>query len=107
PPPPSPPATPATHLTSPTRRSSDLQRKPNNGKMASQGVARRLDRRHRRPAARTGPSARPSGGSVVLRLLQDLQHVFQPSLRFRLDRKSIRLNSSHEWISYAVFCLIK
>src|SRR5438105_9208015 len=23
------------------------------------------------------------------------------------DRKSIRLNSSHEWISYAVFCLKK
>src|SRR6266536_5261748 len=31
--------------------------------------------------------------------------------RFRLarhrDRKSTRLNSSHEWISYAVFCLKK
>src|SRR5438105_10358023 len=27
-------------------------------------------------------------------------------LRF-LDRKSTRLNSSHEWISYAVFCLKK
>src|SRR5207247_7844694 len=26
-------------------------------------------------------------------------------LRFRGDRKSTRLNSSHEWISYAVFCL--
>src|SRR5438105_11663383 len=24
-----------------------------------------------------------------------------------LDRKSTRLNSSHEWISYAVFCLQK
>src|SRR5207247_10870032 len=28
------------------------------------------------------------------------------TLRFR-DRKSTRLNSSHEWISYAVFCLKK
>src|SRR5207247_4189352 len=27
--------------------------------------------------------------------------------RARLDRKSTRLNSSHEWISYAVFCLKK
>src|SRR5207247_9128491 len=27
--------------------------------------------------------------------------------RYRLDRKSTRLNSSHEWISYAVFCLKK
>src|SRR5438105_7809151 len=26
---------------------------------------------------------------------------------FQLDRKSTRLNSSHEWISYAVFCLKK
>src|SRR5438105_11725890 len=25
----------------------------------------------------------------------------------KLDRKSTRLNSSHEWISYAVFCLKK
>src|SRR5438105_10273352 len=28
-------------------------------------------------------------------------------LRRYLDRKSTRLNSSHEWISYAVFCLKK
>src|SRR5438105_9953894 len=27
--------------------------------------------------------------------------------RHVLDRKSTRLNSSHEWISYAVFCLKK
>src|SRR5207247_11120326 len=27
------------------------------------------------------------------------------SLSSPLDRKSTRLNSSHEWISYAVFCL--
>src|SRR5438105_11665386 len=27
--------------------------------------------------------------------------------RFSRDRKSTRLNSSHEWISYAVFCLKK
>src|SRR5438105_10367477 len=27
--------------------------------------------------------------------------------RVRRDRKSTRLNSSHEWISYAVFCLKK
>src|SRR5438105_6678537 len=29
------------------------------------------------------------------------------ALRSFLDRKSTRLNSSHEWISYAVFCLKK
>src|SRR6266849_8077838 len=30
-----------------------------------------------------------------------------PSPRPAPDRKSTRLNSSHEWISYAVFCLKK
>src|SRR5207247_5004245 len=29
------------------------------------------------------------------------------STNVQLDRKSTRLNSSHEWISYAVFCLKK
>src|SRR5207247_10504679 len=31
----------------------------------------------------------------------------RPPEMFSLDRKSTRLNSSHEWISYAVFCLKK
>src|SRR5207247_10104542 len=30
-----------------------------------------------------------------------------PISRLMRDRKSTRLNSSHEWISYAVFCLKK
>src|SRR5207247_3462522 len=30
-----------------------------------------------------------------------------PNGRLQEDRKSTRLNSSHEWISYAVFCLKK
>src|SRR5438105_921924 len=30
-----------------------------------------------------------------------------PDGRYSADRKSTRLNSSHEWISYAVFCLKK
>src|SRR5438105_13349253 len=42
-------------------------------------------------------------------------HLWRPSLSKRQqswqadasDRKSTRLNSSHEWISYAVFCLKK
>src|SRR5438105_11109202 len=38
-----------------------------------------------------------------------LSHVIRPSSRpaRTVDRKSTRLNSSHEWISYAVFCLKK
>src|SRR5438105_7453077 len=33
--------------------------------------------------------------------------IFRPVARALRDRKSTRLNSSHEWISYAVFCLKK
>src|SRR5438105_11287384 len=38
--------------------------------------------------------------AAVVRLTRNLT---DPSI----DRKSTRLNSSHEWISYAVFCLKK
>src|SRR5207247_4751541 len=39
-------------------------------------------------------------------LIQAL-HLNQSSQEESVDRKSTRLNSSHEWISYAVFCLKK
>src|SRR5438105_12629157 len=38
-----------------------------------------------------------------IHLIDCLQHRPQHPI----DRKSTRLNSSHEWISYAVFCLKK
>src|SRR5207247_7214517 len=34
-------------------------------------------------------------------------HSLAPDILAQRDRKSTRLNSSHEWISYAVFCLKK
>src|SRR5438105_11704592 len=34
-------------------------------------------------------------------------HLRNAQSRCEEDRKSTRLNSSHEWISYAVFCLKK
>src|SRR5207247_10535996 len=34
-------------------------------------------------------------------------HLSSQPINNGLDRKSTRLNSSHEWISYAVFCLKK
>src|SRR5438105_9016961 len=34
-------------------------------------------------------------------------HEVELARRIDPDRKSTRLNSSHEWISYAVFCLKK
>src|SRR5207247_9192104 len=39
-------------------------------------------------------------------LLTTEQCLLDPAVQAR-DRKSTRLNSSHEWIAYAVFCLIK
>src|SRR5438105_12785046 len=49
-----------------------------------------------RLVSRCGPCRKPATGRS--------RRV--PSTRFP-DRKSTRLNSSHEWISYAVFCLKK
>src|SRR5438105_9837159 len=58
--------------------------------------AQRWRRRHRR------------GGGRCLRLAGLLElHLLFELLAELADRKSTRLNSSHEWISYAVFCLKK
>src|SRR5207247_9619900 len=37
--------------------------------------------------------------------LESMANRFQLAAQLTKDRKSTRLNSSHEWISYAVFCL--
>src|SRR2546422_5339012 len=39
--------------------------------------------------------------------VDDQPHANEPRQETRLDRKSKRLNSSHGYISYAVFCLKK
>src|SRR5438105_13613080 len=44
---------------------------------------------------------------VMLHSGQVLDHSDIPGKKVDKDRKSTRLNSSHEWISYAVFCLKK
>src|SRR2546429_7270382 len=44
---------------------------------------------------------------LPLKLTQDPGRMFIINLRLRKDRKSTRLNSSHGYISYAVFCLKK
>src|SRR5207244_12805554 len=50
--------------------------------------------------------ALPIAGTVVTRKAGPGQYV-QPSNSDPVDRKSTRLNSSHQIISYAVFCLKK
>src|SRR5258708_11496382 len=58
------------------------------------------------------PSRRKRGGcvgAVIHSALGRRWHIDRqsPRLRNRPDRKSTRLNSSHQIISYAVFCLKK
>src|SRR2546422_6437688 len=72
----------------PTRRSSDLAGPP--GRVIV------------RPS-RVVNVAPPLGGSAACSLPPSLRAVSAP----RGDRKSTRLNSSHGYISYAVFCLKK
>src|SRR5207247_5823442 len=82
------------HLHSfPTRRSSDLCRRRR---------ARCGDGRHRWPSSRTCVHRRGRGRSAPARRGSATGGPCPPR-----DRKSTRLNSSHEWISYAVFCLKK
>src|SRR5438105_5450598 len=50
--------------------------------------------------------AQPGAWSTLRQKPLQPQHEHQHQAG-REDRKSTRLNSSHEWISYAVFCLKK
>src|SRR5207247_10773716 len=79
-------------LSFPTRRSSDLGSRG----LAGHPVVAQHDIRpfHRQLADRLGTVQRAGF------------QVYDAHLYPR-DRKSTRLNSSHEWISYAVFCLKK
>src|SRR5207247_6230696 len=87
---------PRTHRRTlfPTRRSSDLTKprvfsRPILGCLYQERPTKKSDRFDRRCRGRDRwPRHRRSNRSL-------------------LDRKSTRLNSSHEWISYAVFCLKK
>src|SRR5947208_8512044 len=86
----------------PTRRSSDLTHR--RGRHLGRGV--RAHRVRWRPARKhvAASGARGAiGGHRIVR--QDVPH---DRLEDRVgDRKSTRLNSSHQIISYAVFCLKK
>src|SRR5207244_12353924 len=88
----------------PTRRSSDLPRHLPTAARGNLDGARRPRRAHEgRPAS--GPHAWATRGARDLRLQGG--GVDRRALPPRGDRKSTRLNSSHQIISYAVFCLKK
>src|SRR5207244_8518096 len=96
---------PHPHLHSfPTRRSSDLKQK-NSG---LSGIALQ------NPAASPRNSPALPGverGSAIVQQIQPDETPFQGFCSMKIcappDRKSTRLNSSHQIISYAVFCLKK
>src|SRR5438105_7623475 len=59
-------------------------------------------------AARDGRTAGHHEDEIAARRAAHFPHVAHvDQARAAEDRKSTRLNSSHEWISYAVFCLKK
>src|SRR5207247_6233617 len=91
----------------PTRRSSDLD-----AQLAGQPMLERLDL-FAHGARVTDDPARPVEGALAFRgetdearaaLHQEDAERLLELLDTGRDRKSTRLNSSHEWISYAVFC---
>src|SRR5207247_7252699 len=91
----------------PTRRSSDLER------ANAEEHVHLLERLAPRllplavDAGRVVWEALERGESVLLEgaqgALLDVDHGTYPYVTSSKDRKSTRLNSSHEWISYAVF----
>src|SRR5207244_10379514 len=97
-----PPPPPPPHLHSfPTRRSSDLSASHSASSRSSCSAAssyRPLGQARRALSSISGTpaSARETG-----------QPALASSARRATDRKSTRLNSSHQIISYAVFCLKK
>src|SRR2546422_7743713 len=66
----------------------------------------RLDRGSHLPPASAGPVCTHRAPSVISSALRWSSDHLVP-LQERQDRKSTRLNSSHGYISYAVFCLKK
>src|SRR5207247_11384283 len=93
--------------TSPTRRSSDLS--------ASDNPSSRIRRQFQSTTSRGAYSV--CATAIAVHTAPNAPHTPPISPRLcapatltiiageKQDRKSTRLNSSHEWISYAVFCL--
>src|SRR5207244_7643096 len=90
----------------PTRRSSDLTpRRRRSTNSASTGIASQTDCA---PALEQPPEGMPAAG-VCAATPGSVPHAVVVQVGWTvavsLDRKSTRLNSSHQIISYAVFCL--
>src|SRR5207247_10959439 len=93
-------------LPFPTRRSSDLDRFFRENMQAALGRGNTL--------GGVQPGRAADGNQIHRTVSEERVEVLIRFSAMRaaestdlLDRKSTRLNSSHEWISYAVFCLKK
>src|SRR5207247_10194015 len=97
---------PPSLLPFPTRRSSDLADPARSAK-----AQRRLRRCHRRSARAAFVAESPPDSIAreppVPPIVSHTSSRGNGGTSAGRDRKSTRLNSSHEWISYAVFCLKK
>src|SRR5207244_10240103 len=82
----------------PTRRSSDLDA-ANRWMVTNASEPIRTGHPRESTEAELAAAAARTGGTHTFRFLETLE--------FAADRKSTRLNSSHQIISYAVFCLKK
>src|SRR5207244_7094715 len=96
---------PRHHHTFPTRRSSDLTPAPEDS-------LERFRLHFRHPSFDAKVSSFSIDGEYLRqrRSARKNRHGFSPQVRLNTndrDRKSTRLNSSHQIISYAVFCLKK
>src|SRR5207247_8725583 len=92
-------------LSFPTRRSSDLASK--SGGFCNQAwmcLPSKVSYQISSGSVRF--SLENSSSFMCVSCLDDAADVVRSRTK-RSDRKSTRLNSSHEWISYAVFCLKK
>src|SRR5206468_12618327 len=96
------PHPPRTPRSFPTRRSSDLETRRGPARdafaEARDGQRHERDEQHLPTVHRVEPRVQAGEGE---------KHRQQKHDGERADRKSTRLNSSHDQISYAVFCLKK
>src|SRR5258708_21699463 len=75
--------------------------------LAERNVARAAERLHVTPSAVSNALARLRAGMNDPLVTRKGRGIVPTPRAMELDRKSTRLNSSHQIISYAVFCLKK
>src|SRR5206468_6267941 len=90
----------------PTRRSSDLHDPTQQDEEVRVLAAEHYAQQIKETADKLLQDKASRGDVKLLSVaLRELRYCFKVFAAYRKDRKSTRLNSSHDQISYAVFCL--